>query len=348
MHNKIDYEVLLRFITGKCSLKEKEQIEEWLLLDHANSEILEVLRSSKSAISEYSDNINIEKAWEKLENKIQFNNSSLERIKQEAGKTVSSKKQTLFKLNKFRLVRYAAAVLLAVSIPYIYTLTMNQGTTDERNGGMNEVFVESGKQANITLPDGTTIKLDAGSSIKYPKNFNESTREVYLSGEGYFDVARNEEKPFKINTKNAVIQVLGTIFNVRSWSVSDIVKVAVVEGKVSLRSNIRDIDDEAIITAGYVSTLDIFGILTSPEKTDPVKHTKWMEFEMSFEDAPLKEIFNQLERWYGLDIKVNDDAILQERIKLYIPNRPIEGVLDLISKMLGIQYELSGKNVLFK
>ena len=100
---------------------------------------------------------------------------------------------------------------------------------------MREVIIKNKELKEITLSDGTKVKLDAGSSIKFPDKFEDDKREVFLNGEAYFKVTSDLQTPFIVHTNQAEITVLGTKFNVRAWDQTHKVAVVVVDGKVSLR-----------------------------------------------------------------------------------------------------------------
>jgi len=100
---------------------------------------------------------------------------------------------------------------------------------------LQKIIVEHGKQAKITQADGTKITLDAGSVFQYPETFDGELREVYLQGEGFFEVAADVQKPFIAHAGNAEIEVLGTQFNIRAWEHNEEIRVVVAEGLVAFR-----------------------------------------------------------------------------------------------------------------
>ncbi len=126
----------------------------------------------------------------------------------------------------------AAAVLICISAGiYLY---LQKGP-----GGLfsDDEVVIAGERTFVTLPDSTKVWLNAGSRFTYPRAFADaSTREVFLEGEGFFDVTENKSKPFIVNTSSVAIRVLGTAFNVRSYPDDQIVKTTLVRGKISLES----------------------------------------------------------------------------------------------------------------
>ena len=197
----------------------------------------------------------------------------------------------------------------------------------------------------IELPDGSIVTLDAGSEFKYSENFADE-REVYLKGEAYFEVAHNPNNPFIVKTENTLVKVLGTKFNIRSWQENEKVTVAVADGKVSFRNT--ELPDEVLIVKGQVSSILGKSRPTTPESEDIAKYLSWRTKEMSFQSTPLNEVLMQLERWYDLRFVLPDSSFGSDKITIYLDNRPIEEVLELLSAVMNFEYSLKNNQVVFK
>ena len=186
----------------------------------------------------------------------------------------------------------------------------------------------------MVLSDGTRITLDAGSKLKCPDIFKD-TRDVYLTGEAYFEVAHDQNRPFRVHANHALVQVLGTKFNVRAWNENPAVSVAVVEGKVSLGHVGKTKSNQAIIPKGYYSLLPDQGLPSTPTQVDIKQYLGWMHNEIRFRDVTVRETLAQLERWYNLEFVVNDESILKQRITVHIQQTNIDDLLELISYTIG-------------
>ena len=251
-------------------------------------------------------------------------------------------------LHKYRLLRYATILLIIILIPYIIWKATRIFAPGQQAIELKEISVDQKKQTDIALSDGTRITLDAGSFFQYPPEFKEKTREVFLNGEGYFNVTPDEKKPFIIHANNAVIKVLGTRFNVRAWQHNRRVRVTVAEGKVSLRSE-KAADEEAIvILEGQLSTLPEKGRPSEPGNVDVRKHLGWINREVFFEDTPFHEILYQLERWYDLRFILEEESIASDRLTVHIQNKPVEDILELITTLTKQKYERIDRNVILK
>ncbi len=211
--------------------------------------------------------------------------------------------------------------------------------------GMEEIVVESGNQAKLTLRDGTHVTQDAGSVFKYPQRFSGETREVFLQGEGYCEVTSDPQKPFVVQTNDAINRVLGTKFNVRAWLQNHEVKVAVSDGRVAVRS-ITDTDKDAvIIPKGQLSILRRNAKPSLPRQIDIAQHLSWLNYEIVFDDAPLHVVLYQLERWYNLRFFLTDNSIASDLITVHIKNKPVDDIIETIALILDLQYERTGRTI---
>ncbi len=253
----------------------------------------------------------------------------------------------LASLRTRKLLPLAALLLfLAVVVPYlIWRFTGNIPPVDVVLK-LNTVLVAKGQQEILDLADGTRVVLDSGSLFQSPDEFLGEAREVYLSGEGYFEVAADDRRPFLIHANGARIRVLGTRFNVRAWQNSKKVEVVVSRGRVSLSLDQEAAADAVVITEGEGSTLWEGQAPTLPETVDVEKYLGWLDREADFQDAPLFEIFFLLERWYGIQFVLSDGAITAERLTVHIDNRPLDEILELIAALTDQEVERKGNLVL--
>jgi len=271
----------------------------------------------------------------------------MERTKEEQTRIQRTRVPFLAWLRTRKLVSLAALLLfLAVVVPYlIWRFTDNAPPVDIVLE-LNTVHVAKGQQEILDLADGTRVVLDSGSSLQSPEEFLGEAREVYLSGEGYFEVAAADRRPFLIHANGARVRVLGTRFNVRAWQNSKKVEVVVSQGRVSLSSDQESAADTVVITEGQGSTLWEGQAPTLPETVDVEKFLGWLDREADFQDAPLFEILFLLERWYDIQFVLGDGAIAAERLTVHIDNRPLDEILELIAALTDQEVERKGNLVL--
>jgi transmembrane sensor len=214
--------------------------------------------------------------------------------------------------------------------------------------GTNEQVTPKGNRAMINLEDGTRVWLNADSKLTYPESFAESTvRSVTLEGEAFFDVTENPAKPFVVNTAGMRVRVLGTSFNVRSYNYDQEVRTTLVKGKVMIES-----DDASGTLTLMPNQQAVFEKQTRKisleHQVETEEFTSWREGKLSFDDQPLSIIIHELERWYNVTIKVEDQTALTCRFSAKINNKTLEEVMELFEASDGIHYTIEGKQVLIK
>jgi ferric-dicitrate binding protein FerR (iron transport regulator) len=168
-----------------------------------------------------------------------------------------------------------------------------------------QVITPYGKRTQVALPDGSHIWLNSGSQISYPPEFSGKTREVYLSGEAFFDVAKNAEKPFYVITKDIKIKVLGTRFNVSAYEDEQSVQAVLLEGQVSIGEN-AFLAKTAEMMPGERSVYHKPDGSFSKGKADVNYFTSWLYGYLIFENEPTPDVFKKLERYYNRPIVVEE------------------------------------------
>jgi ferric-dicitrate binding protein FerR (iron transport regulator) len=226
--------------------------------------------------------------------------------------------------------------------------TLKETTYSKSKQNMAVVVERFAQQEKITLEDGSRVHLDAGSIFKYPTQFSADEREVFLNGEGYFEVIPDPIRPFIIHTNKALVNVVGTKFNVRCWEESDQVTVAVLDGNVTLRPNgKKGSSAEVLISANQVSTLRGNDNPSTPHYADVRAYLSWQQREMYFQSATTREVLDQLERWYELEFKLPIKFDASNRVTIFIENKPIEEILDVIALMNDFQWQQNGRKIDF-
>lgn len=330
----LDWEIVGRYFDGECTAEEVQLVEEWLEDAETCSEI-ELARKIWHVPANNLPKPDLETALYNVRKKINNANPTKSGVRIIDISQVSPEPEGRKSYKTF--LRVAAMFLVAALAVYFVT-------KDSFIGPIQTISVAYQLQQKIDLPDGSMVTLDAGSEFSYPEEFSDE-REVYLKGEAFFEVAHNAEKPFIVCTDKAIVKVLGTEFNVRSWQGNEKITVAVADGKVSFRN--ADKSDEVFIMKGQVSSIIGDNIPSIPEAADITRHLSWRTKEIGFQSTPLNEVLSQLERWYGLSFVLPDNSFGSDKITIYIENRPIEEVLELLSAVMNFSYTLTNNKVQF-
>ncbi|MCX2585261.1 FecR family protein [Pedobacter sp. MR22-3] len=207
----------------------------------------------------------------------------------------------------------------------------------------NEVKIPYGKQFKITLADGTRVWLNAASSLKFPVAFQSKEREVYVSGEAYFQVRKDVSRPFIVHTKQSRITVTGTEFNVASYPDRSEVKTTLIEGCI----NITFANQTLKLVPGEesISNLDNQPIIKAEANIENT--IAWRSGYFVF-DQPLKEVMNILSRWYGTKIILDRELENSTVAGKFSNKRSIEQILTYIGQLKGFTIDVNGKIIELK
>ncbi|MFT4761658.1 MAG: transmembrane sensor [Paraglaciecola sp.] len=175
------------------------------------------------------------------------------------------------------------------------------------NDGMTTLATSEGAIQEIQLSDGTKVWVNENSEFRYPEAFENEERVVYLKGEAFFDVAKNPNKPFRIEMEDARVEVLGTSFNIRSHESEDFVEVQVETGKVMFAAA----ENEPVaLTAMDKGTFDKKKAKVKQSRDENSNACAWKRDELRFNNTPLNEVLNCLERFYKIDLDIENKGIL--------------------------------------
>lgn len=179
----------------------------------------------------------------------------------------------------------------------------------------NTLTVPNGKKFDLVLSDGTRVKLNSGSSIRYPVKFiNGAQRKVFLKGEAYFDVARDENHAFIVNTNNLNVEVLGTEFNVSYYPEDQHISTVLVEGSVKLYNQMpQDANGETTLTPGDLASWDKKSGKLSIKKVDTSIYTAWKDGVLLFKNESFENIRKKLERHFDIAIE-NNVPLLENQV----------------------------------
>jgi transmembrane sensor len=245
---------------------------------------------------------------------------------------------------KNRFIPLLVAAFLLISFPFVWKL-IQESLAIQQTIELNKILVANGEQKELTLDDGTQVRLDSGSFFEYPQNFSSKVREVSLAGEGYFEVLPDEKKPFIVNAEHAVIKVIGTKFNIRAWQQTQKVEVTVAEGRVSLRSRSGAPEAAVLISKGQLSILPLYGQPSNPVEVDVERYLGWFNRNVVFVNTPLQEILNQLERWYDIRFVLYGNISVTNQLTIYIEDKPLDDILELIADLMILEYKKKDQTV---
>ncbi len=250
------------------------------------------------------------------------------------------------------LMRYAAIFIVMVTVAgsaYWYFSKFEE--VPVINEASTALVVKSnprGQKSSITLPDGSKVKLNSESYIEYRGDFK-GNRMLNLVGEAFFDVVRDPQHPFVVNTGNVSVRVLGTSFNVRAYPFEETMSVAVASGKVRVKKkDAADNVHEGELTANEMVELDHNSGKFQKKTFNSDEQMAWKDGILVFRKASFNEIVEILERWYGVDFEIERSEPITEGFTGRYNNPSLEVVLEGMSFSSDFKYLIKGEKVIIR
>ena len=216
----------------------------------------------------------------------------------------------------------------------------------------NTISTPKGGKFNVLLPDGSLVMLNAASSLTYPIYFSKKERRVNFTGEAYFEIAKqidhnHKRIPFFVQSKEQVVEVLGTHFNINSYDNEDYVKTTLLEGSVKI-INKESKKDAKFLKPGQQAITKIGSEETKIIKADPGQTVAWKEGYFMFKNSNIKEIANELERWYDVEIDYSEQMAFDNITGYISRNVKISNVLRMLELSGIVSYEIKGRKIILK
>ncbi len=270
----------------------------------------------------------------------------------------------------YKRMAWVAGIAASLVLGWFFLGPLLFGKDKLAPAAQNTISTKRGSKSKVQLPDGTQVWLNADSRITYNENFQGSLREVQLSGEAYFDVVRDEERPFVIHTNVVDIKVLGTAFNVRSYADEKNTETSLVRGSVevtlrnhpekkfTLKPNDKLIinNEQAGPTVASVKK-DIerttskqivltWGKINYPSKADTVAtEAMWTRNKLAFDKESLEEIALKIERWYDVKVMIADEEMKKTEFSIIIEDESLQQVMEALRVAGKFHYSINKKEV---
>jgi len=246
--------------------------------------------------------------------------------------------------------RKAAAILLLPLLALTLWLGKSSRSENEfsRNPVLCEVSAAFGTRSVITLSDGSRIWLNSGSSLKYPEHFTRNTREVYLNGEGYFEVDADKKTPFIVHTGIINVKATGTKFNINASGLDKNTSITLVSGKVTVCKNIdpnRSVELAEMLPDQHF-TFDTTSGTFNHTREDTYKHIAWKDGKLVFRNEPLEDVLRKIGYYYNVDMVILDGKLREYRYRATFEEESIEEIMNLLKLSSPLDYRVEERKPL--
>ncbi len=205
----------------------------------------------------------------------------------------------------------------------------------------NTIATPRGGQYQLVLADGSKVWLNAASSLRFPASFTGEERKVELTGEAYFEVAKNAKMPFRVTVAGMEVEVLGTQFNINSYHDEAAIKTTLIEGSV----NIKKGDSRQLLAPGQQVKVDKTGLMKLIRNVDTEEEIAWKNGKFIFSGNDIQSVMRQLEKWYDIDVEYKGDVTKEEFVGMISRSSNISQILQMLERTRTVNFEINGRKV---
>jgi len=338
MEHESDWERIARYVAGECSPAEAIETERWIEADPARHALAAGLGTIWAKADLAPAGWDSAAAWRAIESRLDERPRVSAPPPRQRMRTA-----TLWPDRKpavrwsLRIAAAAAVVALALGAGFAY-LQLRVGAEPSTSPvALRDYVTPRGQRADFNLADGTHVLLGVASRLRVPADYGARDREVYLEGEGYFEVHHDSAQPFVVRSGGTVTQDIGTRFVVRAYADDRAVEVVVAEGRVALQGT--------ELSQGQLGQVASTGPVTVKTGVDLDRYLAWTQGRLVFDNTPLRDALPQLDRWYDLDFRLGDSSLAALPVTATFKNQPTDEVLDLLAQTLGLRQERHGRIV---
>lgn len=208
-----------------------------------------------------------------------------------------------------------------------------------------ECIVPNGETRTIILPDSSVAKLNSGTIIIYPEQFKHQNRDIYLNGEAFFTVKHDSEKPFLVRSTDIDIEVLGTVFNVSSYTSDQISSTTLESGKIKIY--LKNKGESLILNPDEQITYNRQTHVAEVKKINAIDATSWTTGNFYIESSSIERLAKAIERKYGVDVYLSSSKFKDEKITMrFMNNENLNECMDILQQIVpGLKYEIDANKV---
>ena len=321
---KVPWALLASHLASECSKAEEQRLGSWIEADISNRQRYEQAKE----IWKTSGQPPLEEHFDMRSDCLATKARALSKSFEEAS-IIDATSRFSFSMPSWQSVAAVIVMLAAIAASFYWGFPPSTVVPASTPLVVSNINFEEVQQ--FSLSDGSKITLNRSAKLTYPQTFTQKARVVELSGEAYFDIARDEAHPFIIQTKQSSIKVLGTSFNVRSLAKDTYIEVQVTSGSVLLTSS----EKEITLEEGEKGIVDLKTSELSKQKGDR-NYLSWMTDELIFEDDKLIDVVKAINRHYQINLSLDQEKANQKYTGTFA-NEKIEHVLSQLTLTLGLE-----------
>lgn len=320
--------LIAKYLSGNASPGEVQWLDNWEAESEKNRQIF----------------IKSREAWEKSQTRLDEDSARVDKVNIQ--KEIDKQQFLQIRKIKRQISLYKIAAILALPIAFAISLYISDSAIFRKAPEYCQVSAPKGHVSKCTLPDGTEVWVNTGSSITYDiLSFNKKSREVKIEGEAYFQVAKNRNKPFRVLSPLADIEVTGTAFNVKTLPGTGLFEAVLAEGRIRLNLKQQN-NPPLVLKPGERILFDKSKSKAFIENVDAEMFSCWRNGEIIFKDATLNDLIVELERIYDIRFHLNDRELGNYRFRgMFSYNNNLLDALEKIRRTADIDYYIENKEI---
>ena len=336
MQNKKGIKLLEKYLSGTVSSNEVNELQQWLE-DASHVEAMSEWMEERWNLSEVNGNNKdeAESILHQLKSKIE---------EESAEKEDTKRKSKVLPLQRW--LRIASVIILPILFLGLGYFWASNNNGFQETGDL-QMIVPKGQKVQVRLADGSEVWLNSESTLTYPSTFKKNSREVTLTGEAYFKVTHNTDRPFIVKTNGADVRVLGTEFDVCNYADEELIETTLVNGKVELEfyNKAGKRSKPLILKPNEKATFNRKTSKVVLSQLNAFDHTGWKDGRLAFKSVAFGELSKKLERWYDVKFVFENEELKNELYTGSFDKETFEQAINALRLSSHFNYKIKKRTV---
>lgn len=318
--------LIIKFFAGEISQEEIAFLKSWLEKDPENRRIFDKENElwQETAFQLKPEHFKVDKGWFNISSRLGLGSRKIRSV-------------TVIRKSNFITLIAAACFTAVIAVGSIFLWITEKQKITAQNSLSSVISTKEGEKAHIFLPDSTEVVLNSGSSLHYAGNFNQKERIVELTGEAFFDVTTNHDKPFIVKLEHMNVIATGTRFNIFSYSNEDRIETTLEEGVVQVSISGAD---PIIMKSGEQVVYFVKTSKVNLSKVATDTYLSWKENKLRFNDTPFEEVLRRIGRKYNVTFEITNRDLLSLKYTATFIDESIEEVMQMLRTVSPITYKI--------